>query len=165
MKYLLGVDNGGTMTKAVLFDEIGHEIASASNKTPLLVPREGYNERDMSELWEITAETIRNCIEGARINAEDILAVGCSGHGKGLYLIDGDGKPLANGIISTDTRAHEYLTLWEQDGTAEKIREWTCQSILVSQPCALLRWMKDHRPEVYEKIGTVLEARGFTSIT
>ena len=160
-QYLLGVDNGGTLARAALCDASGREIAVVSYPTRLLTPAPGQTERDLTEFWEATARCIREVIQKAGIQPAEIACVACCGHGKGLYLIDGDGKPLANGIISTDTRAHEYLTLWEQDGTAEKIREWTCQSILVSQPCALLRWMKDHRPEVYEKIGTVLEAKDY----
>ena len=160
MKYLLGVDNGGTMTKAVLFDEIGHEIASASNKTPLLVPREGYNERDMSELWEITAETIRNCIEGARINAEDILAVGCSGHGKGLYLWGEDG-PAYRAIASTDHRAYDIVQRWLEDGTNERAKEKVLQNVIECQPVALLRWLKENEPKVLKKTKWIFEAKDY----
>lgn len=41
MTYLMGIDNGGTMTKAALFDVEGHEIAVAAENTPLITPRPG----------------------------------------------------------------------------------------------------------------------------
>ncbi|HOV69097.1 MAG TPA: FGGY family carbohydrate kinase, partial [Clostridia bacterium] len=49
-KYLVGIDNGGTMTKAAVFDLSGNEIAVASEKTPLITPRAGFAERDMMKL-------------------------------------------------------------------------------------------------------------------
>lgn len=159
--YFLGVDNGGTLARAALCDKDGKEIAVVSYPTRLLTPAPGQTERDLTEFWEATARCIREVMAAAGIRPDEVACVACCGHGKGLYLIDREGLPLANGIISTDTRAHEYLALWNRDGTAERVRELTCQSILVSQPCALLRWMKDHRPEIYGRIGTVFEAKDY----
>ena len=45
MKYYLGLDNGGTSTKAAIFDENGLEIASAGMDTAMLIPRPGFTER------------------------------------------------------------------------------------------------------------------------
>ena len=53
-KYLMGIDNGGTMTKAAIFDTAGNEIATGSQDTPLLVPQDGFCERDMNDLWNAT---------------------------------------------------------------------------------------------------------------
>jgi L-xylulokinase len=161
MKYFLGADNGGTMTKAVLFDETGREIASAANKTPLIVPEEGYNERDMAELWEITAKTIKSCIEGAAIDARDILAVGCSGHGKGLYLWGKDGQPAYHAIASTDHRAYDIIRRWMADGTNERAKEKVLQNVIECQPVALLRWLKENDPEVLAKTEWIFEAKDY----
>ena len=47
-KYLLGTDNGGTVSKAGLFTLDGKEVAVASRQTELLMPKPNYVERDMS---------------------------------------------------------------------------------------------------------------------
>ena len=52
MRYYLGLDNGGTTTKAALYDEKGTEIGFASVETRMLTPRPGFTERDMDEMWE-----------------------------------------------------------------------------------------------------------------
>ena len=52
MKYLMGIDNGGTFSKAALFDEDGKQISVASVPTVTITPKPGYTERDMDELWE-----------------------------------------------------------------------------------------------------------------
>ncbi|MCF0146257.1 MAG: carbohydrate kinase, partial [Eubacterium sp.] len=51
MRYLIGMDNGGTFTKAALFDETGKQISVGSVTTNTLTPRSGWMERDMDELW------------------------------------------------------------------------------------------------------------------
>ena len=68
MLYFMGIDNGGTNTKAAVFDQNGNEIAASSQNTPLLVPHEGFNERDMQELWNATATAIRGAIEKSGVH-------------------------------------------------------------------------------------------------
>lgn len=161
MKYFLGADNGGTMTKAVLFDETGKEIATASNKTPLIVPREGYSERDMTELWNLTAQTIRTCIHTSGIDPKEILAVGCSGHGKGLYLWGKDEKPAYHAIASTDHRAYDIVKRWRADGTNDRAKEKVLQDVIECQPVALLRWLKENDPNILERTKWIFEAKDY----
>lgn len=51
-KYLIGIDNGGTLSKAAIYDTAGKELAVASCKTELLMPNPGFTERNMDEMWE-----------------------------------------------------------------------------------------------------------------
>ena len=55
MNYYVGLDNGGTTTKAAIFDAKGKEIATASTATKMLVPQPGFTERDMEEMAIIIA--------------------------------------------------------------------------------------------------------------
>ena len=105
MKYLVGIDNGGTFSKAAIFDENGNQVAVASRPTVTITPKPGYKERDMDELWRVNAEAVKSAIEESKIDPKDIVGVSFSGHGKGLYMVGHDGKPSYNGILSTDARA------------------------------------------------------------
>lgn len=150
MKYVLGVDHGGTASKAVLFDITGKEIASAKRNTRMITPAPGHTERDMEELYEANCTVIREAIETSGVAAEDILGLSFSGHGKGLYLWGKDNKPARNGIISTDSRAVDYIEKWYARGVAQAAFPRTMQSMLACQPAALLCWLKDHEPETIE---------------
>ena len=121
MKYYIGLDNGGTTTKAALFSKDGKEIAVASVSTAMITPAPGFVERDMEEMWQANCMVIRNVLEKAAISASAVAGIGICGHGKGLYLWGKDGKPVRNGIISTDNRAYGYVARWQQDGTEEKV--------------------------------------------
>lgn len=157
--YFMGVDNGGSMVKAVIFDEFGSEIASSSARPALLTPHAGFTERDMDELWRINCQVIREALRQAGDVA--IAGVACSGHGKGLYLWGKDDRPCFPGIVSTDSRASIYPQRWAADGTAERVFARTFQSILACQPVSLLRWLKDQRPEVIADIKWIFAVKDF----
>lgn len=75
MKYLMGIDNGGTFSKAALFDTDGKQIAVASVPTVTITPRPGYTERDMEQLWEVNAEAVRTAVKKSGIDPKDIVGV------------------------------------------------------------------------------------------
>ena len=161
-KYLLGIDNGGTMTKAAIFNLRGREMAVASLKTPLKIPKPDYAQRDMLELWDANTAVIKDAIKAAGINPADILGVSCTGHGKGLYLWGNDDKPAYDGIASTDSRAQSYIKEWNASGVSAKAAKKTLQYPIACHPVALLAWFKDNEPEVYSNIKWIFEAKDFT---
>ncbi|MDD3360512.1 MAG: carbohydrate kinase [Hespellia sp.] len=161
MRYLMGIDNGGTFSKAALFDEEGNQIAVASVPTVTITPKPGYTERDMNQLWEVNVQAIRECILMSGVRSEEIAGVSFSGHGKGLYLVGFDGKPSYNGIISTDARAWEYVEKWNADGTKERIYPLSYQEILACQPVSLLAWFRDHKPEVLKNTKYIFHVKDY----
>jgi len=160
-QYLLGVDNGCTVSKAGLFTLEGKEVAVASAKSELICTQPGWQERDMDQMWQGTAAAIKQVLAQAGIDAGDIACVACTGHGNGLYLVDKQGVPVRNAILSTDARARAYADQWLADGIDKKVRPKTMQSVWAAQPNALLAWLRDNEPEVMEKAGWVLMAKDY----
>lgn len=159
--YFLGIDNGGTMTKSALFDQSGREVAVFALDTPVLMPQDGWNERDMDELWETTCRTIRGVIKKSGVDPAAILGIGCTGHGKGLYLWGKDHKPAANAIASTDHRAIEVAQRFKKEGITEAAAAKTLQPLRDVHPVCLLRWFKENREDVYRNIQFVFEAKDY----
>jgi L-xylulokinase len=146
-QYLLGIDNGGTVSKAAVFTLNGDEVAVAGRKLSSLEPKPGHAERDADALWRSTAEAIREVLAKSGVNSRDILCVACAGHGNGLYLIDEEGRPARNGIYSTDSRALDIVMRWRATGVGERALPKTAQCLWPGQPNALLAWLRDHEPE------------------
>ncbi len=161
MKYYIGLDNGGTTTKAAVFDETGRERAAVSVTTKMLIPRPGFTERDMEEMWDANCRVLREALEKARIEPEDISCVACCGHGKGLYLWGWNDLPVRPGIISTDNRAWIYPKRWEESGVADSAFRISCQRVLASQPVSLLAWLRDNEPGVIEKTRYIFECKDY----
>ncbi len=161
MRYYLGLDNGGTATKAAIFDERGKEVATAKMDTAMLVPKAGFTERDMGEMWESNCQVIQEALTKSGVQGEEIACIAVCGHGKGLYLWGKDERPVRNGIISTDNRAWRYPLQWKKDKTEDKVFERSCQHILSSQPVSLLAWLKDHEPEALEKTQWIFACKDY----
>ena len=159
--YLLGIDNGGTVAKAGLFDLEGRELAVAGRKTPMNSPAAGQTERDAEALWQATAEAVREVIDRAGVDPGRIACAATAGHGNGLYLVDERGQPVRPGIVSTDTRAADYVTRWNAEGVADAVRAKTMQSLWPGQPNALLAWLADHEPEVLRQASWALMCKDF----
>lgn len=151
-RYVIGLDNGGTSTKAAIFDLTGREIATAGRQTKVITPKSGYTERDMEEVWLANCDCVKRAIDKAGIDAEDVLGIAVCGHGKGLYPWGKVGKPAYNGIISTDSRAWKYPEKWYKNGIYEEVHDRLCQEFMACQQVSLLAWMKEHHKEVYDNI-------------
>jgi L-xylulokinase len=159
--YLLGIDNGATVSKVVIFDLHGRAVQSASQQAEARYPRPGWTERPMDVLWQSTATAIHTAIEAAGIRPREIVAVGACGHGNGLYLLDRHGAPLRPGILSMDTRAAAVVAEWRSRGVLDAIWPRLLQTPFAGQPPALLRWLKLHEPEAYARIGAVLMVKDY----
>lgn len=161
-KYLLGIDNGGTVAKAAIVAQDGRELAVAASKTESLAPLPGWVEFDAEALWQATATAVRSAIDKAGIPPDKIAAVACTGHGNGLYLVNAEGRPVRNAIFSADARAREYVERWNAEGIDRAVRPQTMQSLWPGQPNALLAWLADHEPGVVSRTCWCLMCKDYT---
>lgn len=159
MAYLLGIDNGLTVSKAVVFDEGGRAVATARRRIPQSMPSAHWVERDMDALWSETASAIREALDLLGISPSDIAGVAATAHGDGLYLVDADARPIRPGILSLDSRAGAVADRWHGDGTSDHALLRTGQMPHASAPSAILAWLKDNEPERFARIGTILAAK------
>jgi L-xylulokinase len=151
MVYVLTLDTGLTMSKALVFSLDGTEVGAGSSKPPTLYPKTGWTERDPEDLWRHAAQAIREAIAHSAIRPEEIVCVAATGHGNGLYCLDERFRPTRNGILSIDTRASETLTQLRKEGTQVKAHPLTGNQLWAGSPPVLMRWIKDHEPDVYER--------------
>jgi L-xylulokinase len=159
MPSLLGIDNGLTVTKAVVFDIDGTPLAVARRRVPQLMPQPRHVERDMDGLWLATASAISEAITGSGRPASDIVAVAATAHGDGIYLLDVDERPLGPGILSLDSRAGTIADNWVTAAVAAQALALTGQLPHASAPSALLAWIKLHQPERYGRIAHILSCK------
>ena len=160
-RYLLGLDAGNTVIKAVLFDLDGRQISACAIDGQSAFPEPGHVERDLDELWRNACDAIRRCIAEAGIDPGQIAALGCAGHGNGLYLLDRDDKPLI-GIQSLDMRAASLAGELASEA-AERLHAICLQQPWPSQTPVLLSWLRRYRPELLERAGALLMCKDFVT--
>jgi L-xylulokinase len=158
--YFLGLDAGNTVIKAIIFDRTGRELALAVRDGHSSMPKPGHVERDLNELWQNAVAVIGACVDQAGIDAGEILAIGCAGHGNGLYALDRDGAPLI-GIQSLDTRAVDLVADWAKQDVGARTFPHCLQRPWAAQTPTLLAWLRRHEPELFDRIGTVFLCKDF----
>lgn len=159
MTSLLGIDNGLTVTKAVIFDADGTVLSVARRRVAQQMPQPRFVERDMTGLWTATAKAIREAITLSGRDADDIKAVAATAHGDGLYLLDANKQPLGPGILSLDSRAGEIAARWNESSVGKDALALTGQTPHASAPSALLAWIAQQEPERFAKIAHVLSCK------
>jgi L-xylulokinase len=159
---LLGLDAGNTVIKAVLFDASGKQLALSKRDGKSSTPAPGYVERDLNELWANATTVIRECLDKAGASAADVAAIGCAGHGNGLYLIDAAGDPLL-GIQSLDSRAAALADELSANGNAERLHALSLQSPWPSQTPTLLAWVRRKAPDIYARTATAFYCKDFVT--
>ena len=159
MRYFLGVDLGGTVVKASLFDEAGREIASAGRRTPLITDEPGQAERDIPETRRLAYEAISETLRNAAVDPGKIAAVSPTGHGKGVYTLRRDRSP-GIGIVSTDTRSGSIGSeMMAEPDYDEVFYAKTFQPLWPGHTVAILAWLKRNRREEYDAIGSIQLAK------
>ncbi len=161
MHFYLGLDNGGTNTKAALFDRNGNMVSVSSVATAAITPSAGVVERDMEDMWSANCTVIRRVIEQSGIASGDIAGVAVCGHGKGLYLWGKDGRPARRGILSSDNRAMSYTAAWAENGIESAAFEKTYQHLMACQPDCLLAWLRDNEPETLSNTAWIFECKDY----
>ena len=153
--YLIGIDNGLTATKAVLYDLRGTEVGSASLPTKLVSSQSGFSEIDLQQQWETCCIVIKQVLEKTSVPLTAIVAIGVSAYGNGLHLLDQKGQPLGKAITSMDHRALHLVETFPED-RRRQLHALTLQNIWDGQPGMIAGWIKEHQPERYHQIGTIL---------
>jgi L-xylulokinase len=153
--YLLGIDNGLTTTKAVIYNLQGTELGIASLPTRPVSTQSGFSEIDMHRQWENCCMAVRQVLEKTTIPAAEIAAIGVSAYGNGLHLLDQEGQPLGKAMTSMDHRALHLVETFPED-RRKYLQALTLQNIWDAQPGMLAHWIKVNQPERYQDIGAIV---------
>jgi L-xylulokinase len=152
----LSIDCGLTATKAAVFDDAGNELSCAVRDTEVRSAGDA-SEIDMEGQWKLAAAVIREAVSSAAVSGREIACVAASGHGGGLYPIDGAGKPFRPALTSMDGRASPIVAEAERQGfptyPTTRHRPWAGQSL------PQLRWLKDAGGGDYERARWFLGAK------
>lgn len=158
-EYVLSIDRGTTQIKVCLVDNSGQQVAVVSRPSPKMVSSEKeWYEQDMNEIYDETASAIQDMLSYG-YSAENIKAVGVTGQGNGIFLIDKAGLPIRPAIMPMDERASAICESMDKKGISSQIKQINFFGVPSCSPLALLNWIKDNEPEKYEKICYVLSCK------
>lgn len=114
-KYVLSIDVGSTSTRTVLFDENAKAVCRCQKPFGGASPEPGHVEYDAEELFQVTLETLQNCVKQSGVALDRIDSVGIAVQ-RGTFVTwdKRTGKPAQKFISWQDTRATADCESWNE---------------------------------------------------
>src|SRR5271155_498087 len=99
-KHVMGIDVGTGGTRAVIMDENGRIIASATeDHEPFASPKIGWAEQRPEDWWRAAKIAIRRAMEFGKLRGEEIACVGFSGQMHGAVMLDKSDEAVRPALI------------------------------------------------------------------
>lgn len=156
MRHLLGIDVGTGGTRALVIDEQGRIVASATSEhVPFASPHTGWAEQDPRDWWRATGEAVRAAV-GKAGGGDRIGAVGFSGQMHGSSLLDANGEVVRPALLWCDQRTDaECREITKRIGAARLIA-LTLNPALTGFTLPKLLWVRTHEPDKWKQVRSVL---------
>ena len=155
-RYVFVVDAGSTRIRCLVFGSNGDVAAERSASWSYVQSGElspYVRELDADAVWESTARMIAECVGDVKVDVHRIAAITVTSQRQGVVFLDDDGHVLYAGP-NTDLRAvFEGAAIDEAMG--ERVFEVTGRLPSFLFSFAKLRWFKQHRPNIYDRIERV----------
>ncbi|MFF1811355.1 FGGY family carbohydrate kinase [Streptomyces sp. NPDC058251] len=148
----VGIDVGTSMVKAAAFDDTGRELAVQARPVDLTL-RDGFVEQDMEEVYGAVVAVLSALTAAV---PGPVRLAGLTGQGDGVWLVDGEGRPVRAAASWMDGRAHELVDQWLADGTFEAVFRRTGSAMFPGCPGPLLAWLDRYEPAALDSATTAL---------
>ncbi|MFW5785793.1 MAG: xylulokinase [bacterium] len=159
---VLAVDLGTTALKAVLADQAGRTLASASAGYPTFGGREGFAEQDPAGWWSAFVNACRALKrEEPRAFGSVALVAMCGQMHTHVYL-DESHRPLRSAISWMDQRSAPIVEELKGDAdAAATIKEETANAVTATYTAPNLLWVQRNDPATWERTRAILVAKDY----
>ena len=160
MRCYLGIDAGTSGIKAVVMDGKGALHGIGYRECDIVTPAPGWVEQDPLIWWDACDDAVRQAVSRSG-KAKDIACIGFSGQMQGCTAFDKEMRPLRNSLIWLDQRAVKEV---QEIGSLIDENEAigiTGNDCLNSFWAPKLLWLRNHEPEIFERIHKVLFAKDY----
>ena len=151
MEVIIGVDGGTTAVKAVAFTLDGEIYATHHESVPVNYGPSGEAEQDMNLIWQAVADCLSSVVK--QLDGHDIVGIGLTGQGDGVWLVDEVGEPVRPAANWMDGRAGDRVAAWTADGKDAKVLEVTGTSLFSGLFPVLLEELRENEPDVIARAG------------
>jgi len=152
----LGIDIGTGGSRAVVIDERGSVVATASaDHAAFASPEIGWAEQHASDWWRAVCEAVRSIIDGG-VAAGEIVAIGLSGQMHGSVLLDEADNVLRPALLWCDQRTSDQCRQINETIGAAKVVELVSNPAVTGFTLPKLLWVREHEPEIWARVRSVM---------
>jgi len=155
-RYFLGIDVSTTAVKALLIDEGGKVVSSATTEQGLSTPYPLWSEQDPHDWWQGAISSIRQAMAQAGANGESVAAIGLTGQMHGLVLLDVRSQVVRPAILWNDQRTGAECEQITQKVGFERLLQITGNKALTGFTAPKIFWVRNHEPAIFARIAHIL---------
>lgn len=158
---LLGLDISTTGAKALLLDEAGQVVSSATTPLTLSTPRPLWSEQAPEDWWAGISQSIRKALSEAELPGSEIAAIGLTGQMHGLVLLDGKGEVLRPAILWNDQRTGKQCDDIRARLGKDRLIQITGNDALTGFTAPKILWIQQNEPEIWAQTHHILLPKDF----
>jgi len=157
---VMGIDVGTTGCKAVVFSENGEIQVSAYREYDYVSPQPGWAQLESRKVWQKIKQAIAAAAAGSKDRIE-ALAVGSLA--ESVVPLTKKREILGDSLLLFDVRGDEYLEDLGSRLDDETLYRINGNTLGSHYGLTKLMWVKENRPEIYERTDVFLFWSGFVS--
>ena len=128
--------------------------AASAEHVPFASPQAGWAEQDPGDWFRATCTAITQAVAG--FVPESITAIALTGQMHGAVLLDADGRVVRPALIWCDQRTADQSRELEARFGIDELLRLTCNRPLTNFTLTKLLWVRQHEPEIWERVRHVL---------
>jgi xylulokinase len=162
---LLGIDVGTGGSRAVVIDEAGRVVTSATIEHEAFAsPQTGWAEQDPRDWWRATAAAVHAVLASAEVQAEEIACIGLTGQMHGAVLLDEHDEVVRPAIIWCDGRTDAQCRELTERVGAEQLIQLVMNPALAGFTLPKLLWVREAEPEAWARVRSVLLPKDYVRL-
>ncbi|MCR5772421.1 MAG: glycerol kinase [Butyrivibrio sp.] len=149
MKYILGIDQSTQGTKLALVGENGRIISKLSKPHRQIISKEGWISHDMKEIYGNVLAGVKELVEQAGIDSDDILYVAICNQRETTVIWDNAGEPIENAVVWQCNRASTAIEkICADKKTCDYIYKTTGLPLSSFFPAAKMKWLMENSKNI-----------------
>src|SRR5580658_1035806 len=163
--YFLGIDVGTGGTRALVIDEGGRVVASATEEhRPFSSPQIGWAEQDPRDWWRACCVAVPKALAQGRLRGDQISCVGLSGQMHGAVLLDEQARIVRPALIWCDVRTEKQSRDLTDAVGAERLLQLTCNPALTNFTLTKCFWVRENEPENWKKVRSLMLPKDYVRL-
>lgn len=148
-QFILSIDAGTTSSRAIIFDQLGRQVAMAQHEFTQYFPEKAWVEHDAMEIWETQLKAIHQVMAQSNVKAEEIAAVGITNQRETTVIWDRvTGQPVHKAIVWQDRRTADRCTELTKNGHDQIFLDKTGLVLDAYFSGTKVQWILDSDPEI-----------------
>jgi len=156
--YLIAIDTGVSFTKIGIYDSVGNAVCITNKSNSSYSPQPGVFIQSADEILGTVLDTLKESIDEADIDVNEIEAISFSGAMGGAMGVDKNWNIITDWSIVSDTRFNPYVMRMLKN-SSKKILKLSGTNFPIFSPKLL--WWKNEFPGEYKKVSKFMFLCGY----